>query len=33
VAKEEAQALSAKYGPAAADVTSKRKAPASVAGI
>ena len=33
VPKAEAQALSAKYGPAAADVTSKRKAPASVAGI
>jgi len=33
VPKAEAQALSDKYGPAAADVSSKRKAPASVAGI
>ena len=33
VARDQAEIFSAKYGPAAADVTSKRKAPASVAGI
>jgi C-terminal processing protease CtpA/Prc len=33
VARDQAEIFSAKYGPAAADVTSTRKAPASVAGI
>jgi C-terminal processing protease CtpA/Prc len=33
ISKTEAEALSAKYGPSAEDVSSQRKAPASVAGI